>query len=128
MVNSMIQQARQYARPAIESLYDGVCDVYQFTEQYDSKQHRNRVSKTMLAEKMPCRVSITGSSPTTESDMVARKVQTVTLYCAPELTIPAGCKIMVTQADRTTEYEASGQPRVYPTHQEIGLTMADDKA
>ena len=125
---SVIQQARTYARPVIESLYDGECDVYQYVETYDANQHRNRVSEKVLAEKMPCRVSISGSSPTSESGMVAQKVQTITLYCAPELAIPAGCKIKVTQADRTTLYEASGQPRVYLTHQEIGLTISEDKA
>lgn len=128
MVMLPVQRSRTYARLAIESLYDGVCDVYQFTETYDANQHRNRVSKKMLAEKMPCRISINGSSPTSESNMVAQKVQTITLYCAPELTIPAGCKIEVTQAGRTELYEASGQPRVYPTHQELGLIMSEDKA
>lgn len=41
----------------------------------------------------------------------------------PDVVIKAGSKIIVTQHGRTTEYSNSGVPAVYPTHQEIMLTL-----
>lgn len=127
MVNP-IEQARKRARTQIQSLYDGLCDAYHFTEKYDAAQHRNRVTKEVLYREMPCRVSISSSSPSASTDTVAKVIQTITLYCEPEKVIPPGCTVEVTQAGRTTRYESSGEPRVYPTHQEIGLTLTEDKA
>lgn len=128
MVNQAIQLARKRARQKIESLYDGTFTVYHFTESYDAKKHRTVTTKEKLIADAPCRVSISSVSPSTSTDTVATKVQTITLYCAPEQVIPAGCEITVTQAGVTSAYKASGQPRIYPTHQETSLTLSEDKA
>lgn len=45
------------------------------------------------------------------------------LFISPDVAIKAGSKIIVTQHGRTTEYSNSGVPAVYPTHQEIMLTL-----
>ena len=45
------------------------------------------------------------------------------LFISPDVLIKAGSKIIVTQHGRTTEYSNSGVPAVYPTHQEIMLTL-----
>lgn len=49
--------------------------------------------------------------------------QSVKLFISPDIVIKAGSKIIVTQHGRTTEYSNSGVPAVYPTHQEIMLTL-----
>lgn len=56
-------------------------------------------------------------------DPVATVSQSVKLFISPDVVIKAGSKIIVTQHGRTTEYSNSGVPAVYPTHQEIMLTL-----
>lgn len=47
--------------------------------------------------------------------------QTVKLFCAPELVIPAGSDIEVKHRGRVLTFRASGVPAVYDSHQEIPL-------
>lgn len=78
----------------------------------------------------PCRVSYATSTKndTTRTETITIAPQEVTLFIRPDLVIPAGSRITVTQYDRTVEYRASGVPRVHTLHQEIPLTLWDDRA
>ena len=42
--------------------------------------------------------------------------------------IPAGSTIQITQSGHTADYNRSGQPAVYPTHQEIILALKKEYA
>lgn len=49
--------------------------------------------------------------------------QTVTLYIDPDLEIPEGSKITVTQNGVIGDYERSGKAAVYTCHQEVPLEL-----
>ncbi|MBP3037982.1 hypothetical protein J9303_00475 [Bacillaceae bacterium Marseille-Q3522] len=49
------------------------------------------------------------------------------LFCAPELEIPPGSKIVITQSGVTLHFKRSGESMTYDTHQEIILAR-DEKA
>lgn len=119
---------RALARSAWESLYEGFCDVYTFTKVYDENTHRTSVERVRTHENVACHCSYGGTTPATITDNVSEISQSITLYLAPEVDIPAGSVIEVTQAGKTTTFEASGTPRVYLTHQEISLISTDKKA
>lgn len=73
-------------------------------------------------EDQPCKLSFETLTSST-GDPVATVSQSVKLFISPDVVIKAGSKIIVTQHGRTTEYSNSGVPAVYPTHQEIMLTL-----
>lgn len=54
--------------------------------------------------------------------------QSVVLFIAPEVEIPSGSKITVTQNGKTTDYCRSGESAVYTSHQEIALELFEDYA
>lgn len=68
----------------------------------------------------PCRLSF-GSSPATAGGVAASVDQSIKLFLAPNVKVPPGSKITVTQNNFTGEYEQSSEPCVYTQHQEIAL-------
>lgn len=113
--------AEQLHRKAVESRYFGVCNVY------EKKNIRNEVTKitelkeVLVLEKQPCRISFSSIQTTTEKQNAYASEQVIKLFLAPEVDIKPGSKIVVTQDNVTGEYERSGIPAIYPSHQEVLL-------
>lgn len=110
-------------RKAIERLYKGRCDViiYEKAKDHISKITKSQESKVVVEQ--PCRVSFKSSPQASEGDGPSAVKQIIKLFIAPELIIKPGSKIIVTQEGRTIEYNASGPPAVYSSHQEIVLEL-----
>jgi hypothetical protein len=111
------------ARKAIESLYLGRCSVYEYRSVTDPVTKIAEPGEVPVLTNQPCRLSyktITGTSPDGGAATVA---QTVKLFIASEITIKPGSKITVTQNGVTADYQSSGQPAVYTSHQEIILEL-----
>lgn len=119
---------KNIVRNAIESLYVGKCTITGTIESVDPETFISTFSKQTICENEPCRVSFSGLVSASESDTVSSVGQVIKLFIRPELVIPAGSKITVTQNGKTAGYIASGEPAVYTNHQEIILTIGDDKA
>lgn len=115
-------------RKTIEKLYDGECTVKVHGEYQDPVTKITKVGEHTLFEKQPCRLSYGSMPSTSDTEGPANIVQITKLFIAPELEIPAGSKIIVTQNGRTTEFSNSGVPAVYPTHQEITLELFKEYA
>lgn len=115
-------------RRAIEKLYEGSCTVMAYGEYLDPVTKITKVGEYTLFEDKPCRLSYGSLSTSTSTEGPANVVQVTKLFIAPELEIPPGSKIIVTQNGRTTEFSNSGVPAVYPTHQEIMLELFKEYA
>ena len=74
----------------------------------------------------PCRLSYSSDTTTNANSGVATVAQIVTLFIRPNIVIPAGCVIEVTQHDRTSKFKLSGKPSVYTNHQEVVVTLDED--
>lgn len=78
---------------------------------------------------LPCKLShfnsVQSSNTPNENDgVVSKVVQNVKLFLAPDVDIPSGSKIAVTQRNgKTTLYTYSSQPAVFTNHQEINLEL-----
>jgi hypothetical protein len=110
-------------RRAIELLYKGLCTVKVWEEIEDPITHVTKHDEVPLFTDEKCKLSYekqTSATPTGGPVVIA---QTIKLFIAPELDIPAGSKIIVTQHGKTTEYAKSGEPAVYMDHQEIALEL-----
>ena len=104
---------------AIESMYEGACTII-VKESYKEKGVTKQRDK-ICCEIQKCRLSYQSSSASDNSDTVSTSYQIIKLFIAPDVEIPEGAKITVTQDGRTEEYKRSGKPMVYSNHQEVIL-------
>jgi len=109
-------------RTAIERMYEGRCTVFVQSGYVNPVTKRTEFVETVLYADQSCRLSFSNGRNTTGGAPVAEMSQGVTLFIAPELDIPVGSKIEVTQNGDTTAYSRSGTPSRYVTHQEIKLS------
>lgn len=108
------------AKKAIHSLWTGVCNIFGFKDvedEYGATSH----AEVMLFENLPCRLSFKNISQTSQTESFAVSSQVVKLFIAPEVYVPPGSIIEVTQNGITRKYKHSGISAVYTNHQEIVL-------
>ena len=119
-----LQNAQNNARRAQEALYyTSVCDIISYQDVTDPTTMRTTQAEVAVAKQLPCRLSFESSRAASQTETAAAVAQGVKLFLAPDIAVPAGSKIVVTQNGRTTVYAASGEAAVYPTHQEIMLEL-----
>lgn len=123
-----LEKAKRQARKAIESMYDGVCTISNYQNIEDPITFVTELNEVEVIKDQPCRLSYSSIPSTTQTDTINAVSQSIKLFIAPEVNIPAGSKIVVTQNGRTTVYKQSGQPAIYSTHQEINLELYEDEA
>ena len=81
-----------------------------------------RKEETAVLEDIPCRLSFELLYGATQTDTGSEVPQRVKLFIAPDVKLPAGCRITVDlSGGETVHYGLSGAPAIYPTHQEIRL-------
>ena len=112
----------QMVRVAIESLYDGKCTVT-VRQEYEKDNGATGFQEVVLIENEPCRLSFNNTSSTQEGEVAATVSQVTELFIGPEINIPPGSKITITQNGETTEYSKSGVKAKYETHQQIILEL-----
>lgn len=125
MVNS-VENARQRARQVYERYhYDGTFTVSTYGKVKDPTAGITSMKEHAVPEltDKPCHLSLETLSAAIQTESSASVTQVTKLFASPDLAIPAGSKITVTQAGKTTAYTYSGVPAVYDTHQEIILNL-----
>lgn len=108
------------AKKAIQSLWAGVCNIFGFKDvedEYGATSH----AEVMLFENLPCRLSFKNISQTSQTESFAVSSQVVKLFIAPDVYVPPGSVIEVTQNGITRKYKHSGISAIYTNHQEIVL-------
>ena len=111
-------------RKTIESAYTDTMTVFVMTGGADGLFDDK--SEQISIENEPCRISYKTDltvSRAAAGDGMADNEQTVTLFCRPELAVPAGCRVSVMRNGVQTDYCRSGEPARYDTHQEIPLAL-----
>lgn len=114
MVNSI--------KDAIERLYIGKCTITEHQQFFDTTTKQTKFCDVDIFTDIPCRLSFS-SLRVTSDEAVSSVTQSIKLFLAPDIKIPAGCKITVTQNNRTTSYKQSSTPAVHSNHQEIQLEL-----
>ena len=105
-------------RALLEQTYDGVMTVTS-----TSKQTVNGETvvtpDAVLHENIPCALSFSGT-PDSRTDANSGQVSyQATIYCAPDLAVPAGCR------GATYRLKYSGESAVYPTHQQLSAVREE---
>lgn len=121
-MRNALEAARKAMRKALESTYhEGRCSIVEYGDATDPATKITRQGETVIARDVPCKLSFEKLSATNQTDTAAAISQGVKLFLAPEIVVKGGSKIIVEWQGRTYEYSRSGDPAVYPTHQEIPL-------
>lgn len=118
-----VETARKAARKAQESTYEGRCTVVEYEDKTSEKSKITRKKEVVVLENQPCKLSFEKLSAAVQTENGAAISQEIKLFLAPEVSVKAGSKIIVRQNGTVGEYSASGEPAVYPTHQEIMLEL-----
>lgn len=122
----MVDELKQ-AREAIQSMWTGICNIFWFKN--SKNKYGTVVSEVKeLYKNIPCRLSFKNISQTEQTESVAKTSQVVKLFIAPEVYVPPGSIIEVTQNGVTRKYKHSGISAVYTNHQEIILDVEQEKA
>ena len=122
----MVDELKQ-AREAIQSMWTGICNIFGFK---NSKNNYGTVVSEVkeLYKNIPCRLSFKNISQAEQTESVAKTSQVVKLFIAPEVYVPPGSIVEVTQNGVTRKYKHSGISAVYTNHQEIILDVEQGKA
>ena len=115
--------ALRRARALQERLYADTCTVHAVQKLTDPQTHVTGSQWVAVIENQPCRVSFSQFPATGQNATADTVSQSVKLFISPEVAIPAGSRIEITRQGITTAYRQSGQPAMYPTHQELMLEL-----
>ncbi|WP_137744547.1 hypothetical protein [Robertmurraya siralis] len=94
----------------------------------DPITHITRYEEVTLHENLKCKLSHKTLTATSKSGGPATIAEEIQLSLGNEYDIPAGCKIIVTQDNVTTEYTRSGKPGIFLDHQQIRLELFKEYA
>lgn len=106
-------------RKALERGYTGTFTVTE-RKKVVRADHSIGFAEVQTVTDIPCRLSFTTSPAAGDGD-TATLTQSVKLFCAPEIIVPEGSRITVTQNGVTEEYARSGMVAMYDTHAEYVL-------
>lgn len=115
-------------RSAIESIYSGSCDIYEYIPSKDPVTKITGLQDNLVAAGQPCRLSFQTISPSDQSDSANEIRQTIKLFMSPAVLVKAGSKLIVTQNGRTETYRNTGKAAVYSNHQELVLNLYEERA
>lgn len=111
-------------RALLEQTYDAVMTVTG-TRKGTRNGETVVTPDAVLYENIPCALSFSGT-PDGKTDANSGQISyQATIYCAPELTIPAGCRIVAQQYGATYRLKYSGESVVYPTHQQLSAVREE---
>lgn len=119
-----LEAARKAARKAHESIYYcGICTISEYRSVTDPVTKRTTQKEITVIENQPCNLSFEKINTVVQTDTAAAASQGINLFLSPEITVKPGSKITVEQAGIKKDYAASGEPAIYPEHQEVMLEL-----
>lgn len=115
-------------RRAIESLYKGVCTIFELQKVKDPITHQTTTKEVMVLENQKCKLSYEKIASANQTTAPATIAQSTKLFIAPEIVVKAGSKIVVTQHAHTSAFSRSGEPAIFMDHQEVKLELFKEYA
>lgn len=109
-------------RAAYEQLYQDTCTIYEYQE-VENPDGTTGFSEVAVEEDIPCRLSYQTDTTAGNTESASPLKENIELFINPELEIKAGSKLSITHLKRTIDYERTGEPARYDTHQEVHLEL-----
>ena len=79
-------KAREAARKAIESTYEGICSIVEYGDILDEQTKITSQGEVTVLENQPCRLSFETISAVSQTDTAANVSQKTKLFLSPEIT------------------------------------------
>lgn len=113
-------------KSAIESLYIGKMDIYEYVNDTDPITHITHTDRGVKIndEPIPCRLSHTYNRDIEKGDG-GELVQSIKVFVSSDINIKPNSTLVITQHGRKNVYVGSSMPRVYTHHQEIELRLKE---
>ena len=111
------------AKHALETLWTDRVTVYRKQKVTDPVTHITDFQEVAILEDQPCKLSFE-TLAAAQGDPAAVVSQEVKLFLSPDVTVPAGCRVVVTrpnETERVLTYTSSGLAGMFHNHQEISL-------
>lgn len=106
-------------RKALERTYSGLLSVYiSVKKKVDGE---TKLVREKLYENVKCALSKVSTPSTRQTDAQNTITYESKLFVPPEINIPPGSEIEVSQYGKTYQFINSAESFVYPTHQELLL-------
>ena len=110
-------------RSSVEATYRGICNIYEYQTVKNPETKISSQEPVLVNENIPCKLSFENLSVAGTGEGAAQRSIVAKLFIAPEVEIKAGSKLVITQDEITKEYAKSGEPGIFPSHQEIMLNL-----
>lgn len=122
-----LNNARGVLRTVAEAVYEAKCTVICSTKSKDY-DGATIFEDTTICENEPCRLSHSGFGSTSNTNTLDAVSANIKMFIRPEVQIPEGSKIIITQYGVTDTYHMSSKPVVFVSHQEISLELEKEYA
>lgn len=109
---------------ALKKLWQDQCSIMVTSKKVDEMTGQNILEDVVLLENEPCRLSFSAVPPAGVPSPAAPLEQSVKLFLSPVYPIPPGSRIQVQRDGKIFEYQSSGLPAVYESHQEVPLRQS----
>lgn len=76
-----------------------------------------------VLEDQPCRISFSNGSPTADQSGAPVIDYAAKVFISPDIEIPAGSEIIINRQGKTYKGKRSGDPALYPFHQELPIKV-----
>lgn len=105
---------------ALQRLWNDSLTVVAYIEKTNANGSTGFEEAAVIKD-VPCKLSFSTLQAVDQSDAGAAVVQAVKIFCASDVAIDAGSKLIVRHGGRVHEFSQSGEPGVFTDHQEIVL-------
>jgi len=110
-------------RTAIEILYTGLCDIYEYQPVKDPVSKITKHQPVPMLTNQPCKLSFSKINSANQTETAASIAVTAKLFISPDIQIKPGSKLVVAQNGKSFEYKNSGEPAFHSSHQEVMLEL-----
>lgn len=100
-------------------MYKGKAQIYNIVEQV--AEGITSTSWEKVASDLACHLSFKSAENSKQSETIAINEKQATLFLNSDVEVTKGSKIEIEQHGANYTFYATGEPSIYPTHQEIGL-------
>lgn len=109
----------------LESTYSDRADVYRRSETKDPVTKQTRQYEDVVESALRCALSQNKSGSLTMGGGAGSASSSYTLFCAPDIEVIAGDRLLILTAAGQQLSLWAGKPFVYPSHMEIPLTAEE---
>lgn len=111
-------------RAALETTYDGTMAVTGIRKTVVDGETVVTPDAVLYANQA-CALSFSDTPDSSKDENSGQVRYQATIFCAPELDIPAGCRLTITQYGATYRLKYSGESAIYPTHQQLSAVREE---